>query len=139
MPVQLGQYDWSPVQSTHSASPLSDQNNIEWPPMQPQLYNMPPQQPSQRLPANYLPPQHQQQAQTPFADTTLTSDDLDRLLDVPKELPDALSDFILKYSRRYTTEESTSIKSDGRKGSSSSSDEHSGHDSPASSSRPYGA
>ena len=106
--------------------------------MQPQMYSIPPQQPPQRLPVNYLPPQHQQQVQPPFADTTLTSDDLDRLLDVPKELPDALSDFILKYSRRYTTDEAISVKSDERKGSSSSSDEHSAQDSPASSSRPYG-
>ncbi len=40
----------------------------------------------------------------PFADGYLNTDELNRLLNVPEELPEALSDFILKYSRRYSTD-----------------------------------
>uniref|UniRef100_A0AC34Q5L8 Uncharacterized protein n=1 Tax=Panagrolaimus sp. JU765 TaxID=591449 RepID=A0AC34Q5L8_9BILA len=45
----------------------------------------------------------------PFADRALTSSDLNRLLstnnDEESELPESLSDFILKYSRRYKNED----------------------------------
>ncbi|CAJ0938361.1 unnamed protein product, partial [Mesorhabditis belari] len=42
--------------------------------------------------------------QTPFTDHSMSPADLNRLLN-SSELPDALSDFILKYSRRYTATE----------------------------------
>uniref|UniRef100_A0A914XN59 ANK_REP_REGION domain-containing protein n=1 Tax=Plectus sambesii TaxID=2011161 RepID=A0A914XN59_9BILA len=52
----------------------------------------------------------QPQRYSPFADHNMTNDDLNRLLNV-NELPEALSDFILKYSRRYSAS-STDLNAD---------------------------
>uniref|UniRef100_A0AC34FNL9 ANK_REP_REGION domain-containing protein n=1 Tax=Panagrolaimus sp. ES5 TaxID=591445 RepID=A0AC34FNL9_9BILA len=68
-----------------------------------------------------------------FADHALTSSEINRLLSTNNEgeteLPDSLSDFILKYSRRYTTgsedvDAYTTIKNSFSPSSSSSSPQH---------------
>lgn len=62
-------------------------------------------------------PSSAKSADSPFADEHLTTDDLNRILNPNMELPDSLSDFILKYSRRYSstdTEKSAgSLRSSG--------------------------
>ncbi|CAJ0565741.1 unnamed protein product, partial [Mesorhabditis spiculigera] len=67
--------------------------------------------------------------QSPFTDHSMTTADLNRLLD-SNELPDALSDFILKYSRRYTAAEKKEHDEDELKHRPDSTD--SAYDSPLS-------